>query len=49
MPSYECETKEDIIRTVKEQEVKFIEVQFSDILGAVKTVSFPISNLGKGT
>jgi glutamine synthetase len=47
MPSYECETKEDIIRTVKEQEVKFIEVQFSDILGAVKTVSFPISNLEK--
>jgi len=40
-------TKDDIVRWVKEQEVKFIEVQFSDILGAVKTVSFPVSNLEK--
>ena len=47
MPSKERVTKEDIFRAVKEQEVKFIEVQFSDILGSVKTVSFPVSNLEK--
>ena len=40
-------TKEDIFRAVKEQNIKFIEVQFSDILGSVKTVSFPVSNLEK--
>ncbi len=47
MPAQEHVTKEDIFRAVKEQEVKFIEVQFSDILGSVKTVSFPVSNLEK--
>ena len=47
MPVQEHVTKEDIFRAVKEQEVKFIEVQFSDILGSVKSVSFPVSNLEK--
>lgn len=47
MPSQDSVTKDDVIRMVKEHEVKFIEVQFSDILGAVKTVSFPVSNLEK--
>ena len=40
-------TKESIIRTVKEQNVKFIEMQFSDILGAVKSVALPTSNIEK--
>lgn len=47
MPSHETETKESILKIVKEQEVKFIEMQFSDILGAVKTVALPVSNLEK--
>jgi len=47
MPTQEHVTKDDIIREVQEQDVKFIEVQFSDILGSVKTVSFPVSNLEK--
>lgn len=40
-------TRESIIRTVKDQNVKFIEMQFSDILGAVKSVALPTSNIEK--
>ena len=29
-------TKEDIIRRVKEENVKFIRLQFTDILGTIK-------------
>ncbi|MBI0583683.1 MAG: type I glutamate--ammonia ligase [Methanomassiliicoccus sp.] len=47
MPAANDFSKEDIIRTVKERDVKFIEMQFSDILGAVKTVALPTSNLEK--
>ncbi len=40
-------SKEDILRIVKEKEIKFIEMQFSDILGTIKTVAIPSSNLEK--
>jgi glutamine synthetase len=39
------DSKEAIIKAVKEFEIKFIEMQFSDILGAVKTVALPVSHL----
>lgn len=40
-------SKESIIQTVRDRDVKFIELQFSDILGAVKTVALPSSNIEK--
>lgn len=38
-------TKEDIKRLVKEEEVKFIRLQFTDILGTIKNVEIPVSQL----
>ncbi|MBN1109473.1 MAG: glutamine synthetase [Methanomassiliicoccales archaeon] len=35
------ETKEGILKRIKDEDVKFIEMQFSDILGTVKSVSIP--------
>lgn len=40
-------TKEDIIRLVKEENVKFIRLQFTDILGTIKNVEIPVSQLEK--
>ncbi|MEW6222320.1 MAG: glutamine synthetase family protein [Candidatus Hadarchaeota archaeon] len=40
-------TKQEIIQTVKKEGVKFIQMQFMDILGAVKNVTLPISQLEK--
>ena len=40
-------TKEDIKRLVQEQEVKFIRLQFTDILGTIKNVEIPVSQLDK--
>ncbi len=40
-------TKEDILRIVKDKDIKFIEMQFSDILGTIKTVAIPTSNIEK--
>jgi len=34
-----AEMKEDILKRVRKENVKFIEMQFSDILGTVKSVS----------
>ncbi|RZI50579.1 type I glutamate--ammonia ligase [Aeribacillus pallidus] len=44
MPKY---TKEDIIRLVQEENVKFIRLQFTDILGTIKNVEIPVSQLEK--
>lgn len=41
----EFELKEMILSRVKKENVKFIEMQFSDILGTVKSVSIPISRI----
>ncbi|MBE3577141.1 MAG: type I glutamate--ammonia ligase [Limnochordales bacterium] len=40
-------SKEDIIRLAKESNVRFIRLQFSDILGIVKNVAIPVSQLEK--
>jgi glutamine synthetase len=40
-------TKEDILRMAKEENVKFIRLQFTDILGTIKNVEIPISQLKK--
>lgn len=40
-------TKEDIIRLVKEEDVNFIRLQFTDILGVIKNVEIPTSQLEK--
>ncbi|OCA89287.1 type I glutamate--ammonia ligase [Bacillus sp. FJAT-27225] len=40
-------TKEDIKKVTKEENVKFIRLQFTDILGTIKNVEIPISQLDK--
>jgi glutamine synthetase len=44
MPKY---SREDIQRMAKEENVKFIRLQFTDILGTIKNVEIPISQLEK--
>lgn len=41
----EFELKEAILSKVKKEKVKFIEMQFSDILGTVKSVTIPTSRI----
>lgn len=40
-------TKESITQLAEEQNVKFVRLQFTDILGTIKNVEIPISQLGK--
>lgn len=40
-------TKEDIQKLVIEKQVKFIRLQFTDILGTIKNVEIPVSQLEK--
>ncbi|WP_020616326.1 type I glutamate--ammonia ligase [Paenibacillus daejeonensis] len=40
-------TREDILRSAKEQNVRFIRLQFTDLLGTIKNVEIPISQLEK--
>ena len=40
-------TKEDILRISKEENVRFIRLQFTDLLGAIKNVEIPVSQLTK--
>jgi glutamine synthetase len=40
-------TKDDIRSTCKEQNVKYIRLQFTDILGTIKNVEIPVSQLEK--
>ncbi|WP_274362214.1 type I glutamate--ammonia ligase [Paenibacillus thermotolerans] len=40
-------TREDITRIAKEQNVRFIRLQFTDLLGSIKNVEIPISQLEK--
>lgn len=44
MPSY---TREDILRIVREQDVKFIRLQFTDIFGVLKNVAITTEQLEK--
>ncbi len=41
------QTKDDIRRICKEQNVKYIRLQFTDILGTIKNVEIPVSQLEK--
>ena len=40
-------TKEDIIRIVKEEDVRFIRLQFTDIFGQLKNVAITSSQIEK--
>lgn len=40
-------TREDIMNLAKEENVKFIRLQFTDILGTIKNVEIPVSQLEK--
>ncbi|TFE03403.1 type I glutamate--ammonia ligase [Jeotgalibacillus sp. R-1-5s-1] len=40
-------SREDIMRMAKEQKVNFIRLQFTDILGTIKNVEIPVSQLEK--
>jgi glutamine synthetase len=40
-------TREDITRIAKEQNVRFIRLQFTDLLGSIKNVEIPFSQLEK--
>jgi len=43
-PNY---TKADILRIAKEENVRFIRLQFTDLLGTIKNVEIPVSQLEK--
>ncbi|MDY0405798.1 type I glutamate--ammonia ligase [Virgibacillus sp. 179-BFC.A HS] len=40
-------TKEDILKKIKEDNVRFIRLQFTDMLGTIKNVEIPLSQLDK--
>ncbi len=40
-------TKEDILRLAKEENVKYIRLQFTDLMGVIKNVEIPLSQLPK--
>ncbi|MCR8641598.1 type I glutamate--ammonia ligase [Paenibacillus sp. N1-5-1-14] len=40
-------TKEDILRISREENVRFIRLQFTDLLGTIKNVEIPVSQLEK--
>jgi len=40
-------TREDIKRIAKEENVRFIRLQFTDLLGSIKNVEIPVSQLDK--
>ncbi len=40
-------TKEDILRMAKEENVRYIRLQFTDLLGIIKNVEVPVSQLEK--
>ena len=40
-------SKEDILRIVKEEDIKFVRLQFTDVLGTLKNVAVTVSQLPK--
>ncbi|MET3682219.1 glutamine synthetase [Alkalibacillus flavidus] len=40
-------TKKDVYRRIEEENVKFIRLQFTDLLGTIKNVEIPVSQLDK--
>lgn len=47
VPIEKPSTKEEVLRLAEEQKVKFILLQFTDILGVMKNVSIPVEQLPK--
>ncbi|MBC2632178.1 glutamine synthetase, partial [Salmonella enterica subsp. enterica serovar Enteritidis] len=45
--SYKSYTREDISRIAKEENVRFIRLQFTDLMGTIKNVEIPVSQLEK--
>src|SRR5581483_11612245 len=39
-------SKEEILKRVKDEQVEFIDLQFTDVMGLVKSVTLPASILG---
>ncbi len=42
-----CMTAKDVLKAVKEKEVKFIHLQFTDVVGIVKGITIPDDRLGE--
>jgi glutamine synthetase len=40
-------TKEDILQIASQQNVRFIRLQFTDLMGSIKNVEIPLSQLEK--
>ena len=40
-------TREDILRLAKESDVRYVRLQFTDMLGTVKNVEIPLGNLDR--
>ncbi|MBB6452830.1 glutamine synthetase [Salirhabdus euzebyi] len=40
-------TREEVVKRIKEENVKFIRLQFTDLLGTIKNVEIPLSQLDK--
>jgi len=40
-------TREDIVKACQDQDIRFVHLQFSDILGMLKGITVPVSQLGR--
>ena len=40
-------TKQDIMKQIEEENVRFIRLQFTDMLGTIKNVEIPLGQLDK--
>ena len=40
-------TKKEILKTIEEENVKYIRLQFTDITGTIKNVEVPVSQIEK--
>ena len=40
-------TREEILKLAKESDVRYVRLQFTDMLGTVKNVEIPVTNLSK--
>ncbi len=38
-------TKKEILKTIEEENVKYIRLQFTDITGTIKNVEVPVSQI----
>ncbi|HLY27743.1 MAG TPA: glutamine synthetase family protein, partial [Aggregatilineales bacterium] len=45
MPDPQAEQKRDILSRVEKQQIRFIDLQFTDVVGAVKNVTIPATEL----